>query len=60
MGKQSKHMKHKGIFLVDLKKAVAEEKKSKCLDADKHLAATQKTLDGYIAKYDTSMKSVLK
>lgn len=60
MGKVSKHMKHKGIFLVDLKKALDEEKSAKWLDNEKHEAAAQKTLDAYIAKYDTSKKSPLK
>ena len=36
MGKVSKHMKHKGIFLVDLKKALDEEKSAKWLDNEKH------------------------
>ena len=53
-------MKHKGIFLVDLKKALDEEKSAKWLDNEKHEAAAQKTLDAYIAKYDTSKKSPLK
>ena len=34
MGKQSKHMKHKGIFLCDLRKALDETKAAKALDSD--------------------------
>ena len=30
MGKQSKHMKHKQIYLIDLKASVAESKAAKC------------------------------
>ena len=39
MGKQSKHMKHKGIYLCDLRKEFDETKASKALNADLHVRA---------------------
>ena len=39
MGKQSKHMKHKGIYLCDLRKEFDETKASKALNSDLHVRA---------------------
>ena len=60
MGKESKHMKMKCIYLCDLKKEVEEAKAAKCHDKELFLASATKVLDAYKAKYDVSKKSPLK
>ena len=60
MGKQSKHMKHKCIFLNDLRADLAESKAAKCYNNAGFTASADKVLTAYKSKYDTSMKSPLK
>ena len=60
MGKQSKHMKHKCIFLNDLKMSLAESVGGKCNNTDKFVSSGEKTLEAYKKLYDVSTKSPLK
>jgi len=60
MGKQSKHMKHKCIFLNDMKAFLENEQASKANQTDLHTKAAESAIAAYVSKYDTSKKSPLK
>ena len=61
MGKQSKHMKHKCIFLQDLRNDIGQTKgpSSKAMGAATYAKNAEIVMAAYVKKYDTSRKSRL-
>eukprot|EP00325_Prymnesiales_sp_UTEX-LB-985_P035210 CAMPEP_0174717992 /NCGR_PEP_ID=MMETSP1094-20130205/27743_1 /TAXON_ID=156173 /ORGANISM="Chrysochromulina brevifilum, Strain UTEX LB 985" /LENGTH=59 /DNA_ID=CAMNT_0015918003 /DNA_START=24 /DNA_END=203 /DNA_ORIENTATION=- len=59
MGKPSKLIKHRGIYLHDMRLAL-DYAKHKPLKDEKTIQSCEKSIDGFIKNYAHSNKSVLK